>query len=166
MQLPGRKTDGGKYRKRKTKKESEKNGVEKQRGKTRPDVGTSNGNHFPENEDGSQSNIGGKVSYSLDSDVPQVEWQKMDFYEKNTETGPCTSTPTRSEPLKLMSFWDLVGSERTDNSTPGTMLQLEAPTEMISPHKNTEDVKGTTVIEVDLTAGSPSDSPEVSLVAG
>ena len=65
-----------------------------------------------------------------------------------------------------MSFWDLVESECNDKSTTGTLLELEAPTEMISPYKNIEDVKGTTVIEVDLTADSPIDSPEVSLVAG
>ena len=102
---------------------------------------------------------GANVSDSSDSDVPQVEWRKMDSYnKKNPETGQSMSTPTRREPLKLVPFWDLVGSQRNDNSTPGTMLELEAPTEMISPNKNTEDVKGlNTVIEVDLTADCPSD---------
>ena len=64
---------------------------------------------------------GANVSDSSDSDVPQVEWRKMDSYnKKNPETGQSMSTPTRREPLKLVPFWDLVGSQRNDNSTPGT----------------------------------------------
>ena len=86
--------------------------------------------------------------------------------KKNPETGPSTSTATQAEPPKLISFWDLAGSECTNRTTPGNMLELEAPTEMISAHADIEDAKGTTIIEVDLTADSPTYSQEVSIVAG
>ena len=95
---------------------------------------------------------GGKWNYTTRK-ILKPDHQRQHQHEQN-------------EPLKLMSFWYLVGSERNDKSTPGTMLELEAPSKMTSPHKNQEDVKRTTLIEVDLTADSPTDSPEVSLVAG
>ena len=98
-------------------------------------------------------------------DVPQVEWQKMEN-QKNPETGPSTSTPTRTEPPRFMSFWDLVGSECTEKTTPGNMLELEVSTEIISPHADIEGVKGRLFIEADLTADSPTDIHEISIVAG
>ena len=65
-----------------------------------------------------------------------------------------------------MSFWDLVGSERTDKITPENMLELEASTELTSPQGNIPNANDSKIIEVDLTADTLSESPEMSLVAG
>ena len=56
-------------------------------------------------------------------------------------------------------------SERTDNIRPENMLQLEASSEWESPQGNTESTNVSNIIEVDLTANSTSERPEVSLVA-
>ena len=61
----------------------------------------------------------------------QVELQKatpIKPKEKNHQT------LSREE---LMSYWDLVGSERTDRTRPENMLQLEASSEWESPHGDT-----------------------------
>ena len=67
---------------------------------------------------------------SSDSDIPQAEWRKV-TPNKRKDRGQSTSS--RAEPMKLMPFWDLAGSERTDKVTPENMLKLEASTEMTSP---------------------------------
>ena len=58
-----------------------------------------------------------------------------------------------------------MGSERTDNVRPENMLQLEASSEWESPQRNTTSTNVPNVIEVDLTADTTSESPEVSSVA-
>ena len=73
---------------------------------------------------------------SSDSDIAQVEWPKVDILNKRKDTGQPTSTSTRAESAKLMFFWDLVGSERTDRVTPQNMLELEATLDMTSPQRD------------------------------
>ena len=46
-----------------------------------------------------------------DENIPQVEWRKVYIENKKKETEQSTSLPIHSEPKKLMSFWDLIGSE-------------------------------------------------------
>ena len=46
----------------------------------------------------------GHKSDSLEAGIPQVERRKVDIINQRKETGQSTSTPTRSEPKKLMSF--------------------------------------------------------------
>ena len=46
------------------------------------------------------------------------------------------------------------------------MLDMEASTEMTSPQGNSTKVNDSKIIEVDLTADTPSESPEVGIVAG
>ena len=58
-----------------------------------------------------------------------------------------------------------MGSERTDQVTPEIMLELEASTEMTSPQGDIPTASDSKILEVDLTADTPSESPEVSLVA-
>ena len=58
-----------------------------------------------------------------------------------------------------------MGSERTDNIRPKNMLQLEASSEWGSPQENSTTTNVPNIVEVDLTADSTSESPEVSLVA-
>ena len=59
-----------------------------------------------------------------------------------------------------------MGSERKDRVRPENLLQLEASTEMTSPQGDTTNANVSKNIEVDLTADTTSESPEVSLVAG
>ena len=91
----------------------------------------------------------------------QVEKTKDRLMEKKLKK---TDKLSREEPQKLWSFWDLVGSERTDNIRPENMLQLEASSEWESPQGNSASTNVPNIIEVDLTADSTSESPEVSLV--
>ena len=67
--------------------------------------------------------------------------------------------------MKLMSFWELVGSERSNKITPANMLELEASTERTSPQEDSSMVNDSKIIEVELTADTPSESPEVSVIA-
>ena len=95
----------------------------------------------------------------------------MDIANQKRDSGQSTSTAThsgtpQSEPKRLISFWDLVGSERADKVIPGSLLELEASTDMSSPQKNMPERNDLKVIEVDLTADSPISSPEISLVGG
>ena len=99
---------------------------------------------------------------SSDSDVLQVKWRNVDILNKRKDTEQSTS---RAEPMKLMFFWDLVGSERTDKVTPEYMLEVEASMEMTSPQGNIPNANDSKTIEVVLTADTPSKSPEISLVA-
>ena len=90
---------------------------------------------------------------------------------RRRDSGQSTSTPThletkQAEPTRLISFWDLVGSERDDQVIPGSLLELEASTNMLSPEEVSSGGINRKVIEVDLTADSSVSSPEVSLVGG
>ena len=67
-------------------------------------------------------------SDSSDSEIPQIEWRAVDRYIKPTkETGTSSASPLVAM-TNLISFWDLMGSERKDN--PRSMLEIEAQTEM------------------------------------
>ena len=110
-------------------------------------------------------------SDSSEDDMPRVEWRKMDIVNQRRDSGQSTSLPTpsgtpQSEPKRLTSLWDLVGSERADKVVPGSLLVLEASTVMSSPQKNIPERNNVKVTEVDLTADSPISSPEISLVGG
>ena len=113
----------------------------------------------------------GHESDSSEDDIPPVEWRKMDIANQRRDSGQSTSTPTpsgtpQSEPKRLISFWGLVGSEWADKVIPGSLLELEASTDISSPQKNIPERNDLKVIEVDLTADSPISSPEISLVGG
>ena len=65
-------------------------------------------------------------SGSSESEVPQIEWRAVDRYFKpNRQSGTSSASPIAAN---LISFWDLMGAERTDN--PRSMLELEAQTEL------------------------------------
>ena len=86
----------------------------------------------------------GQDSDSSEDDTPQVEWRKMDIIKWRRDSGQSTSTPThletkQAEPQKLISFWDLVRSERADKVIPGSLLELEASTNMLSPQENSTE---------------------------
>ena len=94
----------------------------------------------------------------------------MDRYIKpNKERGTSSASPLVAM-TKLISFWDLMGAERKDN--PRSMLELEAETEMQSRTQQDQEVDNDSMkyrsptVEVDLTAESPSESPEGSLIGG
>ena len=108
----------------------------------------------------------GHESDSSEEDIPQVKRRKMEILNQRRESGQSTSTPTYSEPKKLISFWDLVGSERADKVTLRSLLELEASTEMSSPQPNIPERNDSKIIEVDLTADSSTSSSEISLVGG
>ena len=97
----------------------------------------------------------GHVSDRSEDDMPQVEWRKMDIVNQRRDLGQSTSLPThlgtpQSEPKWLISFWDLVGSERRDKVIPGSLLELEASTDMSSTQKNIPERNDVKVIEVNL----------------
>ena len=104
----------------------------------------------------------GHESDGSDWDMPQVKWKKVTPPRRKEKYH---QSLLREEPQKLWSFWDLVGSERTDNIRPENMLQLEASSEWESHQGNSSSTTVPNIIEVDLTADSTSESPEVSLVA-
>ena len=102
----------------------------------------------------------------------------------NDEAGTSTSADTKSKQIlpsltassatkendketqKLVSFWDLIGTERSDK--PKTMTELEAQTEMVSPStpKENEGSGSTPMVEVDLTAeSSREDDQEISVLS-
>ena len=106
-------------------------------------------------------------SDSSDPDIPQIEWRAVDRYIKpNRESGTLSASPLAAM-TKLISIWDLMGVERKDNSR--SMLELEAQTEMQSRVQHDQEIdrnsKGykSPIVELDLTAESLSDSPEVSV---
>ena len=75
-----------------------------------------------------------------------------------------TSTSTVSSAHKLVSFWDLIGADREDNSN--SMLDLEVKSELFSPN-STRQIEfeetareGPKITEVDFTAKSPEVSAE------
>ena len=67
-----------------------------------------------------------------------------------------------------MSFCDLMGAEKTDN--PKSLLELEARTTLEDRSRREQELETNVqrekppIIEVDLTAESPSESPEVSVI--
>ena len=92
----------------------------------------------------------------------------MDRYVKsNKDTGASSASPPVQ---KLVSFWDLMGAERKDN--PENMLKLKAQLVMQSRTLQEQEAndgsesKRSQIVEVDLTAESPSESPEVSVIGG
>ena len=108
-------------------------------------------------------------TYSSEDDRPQVEWRKMDIVNQRRDSGQSTSTPThsgtkQSESQKLISFWDLVGSERADTVLPGSLLAFEASTNISSPQENSTGRIYQKIIKVDLTADCCISSTEVILV--
>ena len=75
-------------------------------------------------------------SDSSDSEVPQIEWRAVDMYIKpNRQSGTSSVSPIAG---KLISFWDFMGAERTDN--PRSMLELEAQTEMKSRAQHDQEL--------------------------
>ena len=106
-------------------------------------------------------------SDSSKEDIPKVELRKKEMInQRRRDSGQSTSTPTNSEPKKLMSFWNLVRSERAEKIKPGSLLELEASTIMSSPQTNIPERNDSKIIERDFTADSPTSSPERSLIGG
>ena len=91
------------------------------------------------------------------------------YIKPNKETGTSYASPLVAM-TKLISFWDLMGAERKDN--PKSMLELEAETEMQSRTQQDQEDDNDSMkyrsptVEVDLTAESPSESPEASVIGG
>ena len=122
----------------------------------------------------------GNETDGSEDDMPQVEWRKMgnspkmDITQQRRVSGQATSIPTyfgntrQSESRELISFWDLVGSERADKVIPGSLLELEATTYMSSPQNDNHSPGGKDrkIKEVDLTCEIPTSSSEDSLVGG
>ena len=109
-------------------------------------------------------------SDNSDSDVPQIEWRtvKKSFRPKGYKEITSGNAAGNMEPT-LMSFWDLMGAEKSDN--PKSLLELEARTVLDDRNKRDQTLETNTqrenhppIIEVDLTAESPSESPEVSII--
>ena len=108
----------------------------------------------------------GHESDSSEEDIPQVEWRKIQIINQRRESGQSTSTPIHSEPKTLIYFCGLVGSECADKVTAGSLLELEASTDLSSPQTNIHERNDSKIIEVDLTADSPTASQEINLVGG
>ena len=109
------------------------------------------------------------VSDNSDLDVPQVEWRtvKKSFRPKGYKEITSGNAAGNVE-TTLMSFWDLMRAEKSDN--PKSLLELEARTVLDGRNKRDQTLETNTqrenppIIEVDLTAESPSESPEVSII--
>ena len=105
-------------------------------------------------------------SDNSDSDVPQVEWRKVKKSFKPKGYREITSGDTAE--TNLISFWDLMGAEKHDN--PKSLLELEARTVLDDRSRHEQDLEtnaqreNPSIKEVDLTAESPSESPEVSII--
>ena len=104
-----------------------------------------------------------------DSDIPQVEWRPVRKTIKPRGLKEIQSgNVTGSSGTTLMSFWDLLGAERPDN--PKSLIELEARTALVDCNRGDQSSQLNTrsefpqIIEVDLTAESPSESPEVSMI--
>ena len=101
-----------------------------------------------------------------DSKIRQFEWRAVNRYIKPKGQREISSASPVA--TKLSSFWDLMGAEKSDN--PKSMLELEARTVMESSGKREQDFDTNAqgdkppIVEVDLTAESPSESPEVSVI--
>ena len=105
-------------------------------------------------------------SDTSDSDLPQFEWrtEKRSIKPK----GHKEITSVNSAETNLISFWDLMGAEKSDN--PKSLLELEARTVLEDRSRREQDLETNVqrekpaILEVDLTAESPSESPEVSVI--
>ena len=105
-------------------------------------------------------------SDTSDSDIPQIEWRTVNRYIK--PKGQKEIASANSAATKLISFWDLMGAEKSDN--PKSLLELEARTVLEERGREIQDFETNVqrekppIVEVDLTAESPSESPEVSVI--
>ena len=104
-----------------------------------------------------------------ESDVPQVEWRTVRKPVKSKGCKEITSgNAAGNSETTLMSFWDLMGAEKPNN--PKSLLELEARTVLDDLNRSDQSLEFNTqrgnpqIIEVDLTAESPSESPEVSII--
>ena len=101
--------------------------------------------------------------------MPQVEWRtvKKSFKPKGYKEITSGNAAENAERL-LMSFLDLMGAEKSNN--PKSLLELEARTVLNDRSRREQELEANTqrenplIIEVDLTAESPSESPEVSII--
>ena len=103
-------------------------------------------------------------SDSEDSDaevLPKVEWHSMNrqIWTNIENNGQSTSTAETAQP-SIVSFWELMGSERSDYRR--SVIELESNSLMQSPkspRQNTsgEDRKTGQIIDVDLTVDSIDD---------
>ena len=129
-------------------------------------------------------------SDSSDSENPYAEWKTLGKHIRNQEetgasasavgfsntgasssavaikeSGTSSSVVAKKRIPNVVSF--LIGLERLDR--PGTMLELDAYSEMISPNAEencSDETDRVPIVEVDLTADSPEEnSQEVSLVS-
>ena len=105
-------------------------------------------------------------SETSDSEIPQIEWQTVNRYIKpKSQIKIPSASPVAT---KLFSFWDPMGAEKSDN--PKSMLELEARIVMEKNGKREQDFDTNSqgdkppIVEVDLTAENPSESPEVSMI--
>ena len=107
-----------------------------------------------------------KDSDTSDSDLPQVEWGSLKRSIK--PKGHKEITSANSAETNLISFWDLMGAEKSDN--PKSLLELEARTVLEDRSRREQDLETNVqrekppILELDLTAESPSESPEVSVI--
>ena len=105
-------------------------------------------------------------SDTSDSDLPQVEWRTVKRSIK--PKGRKEITPANSAETNLISFWDLTGAEKSEN--PKSLLELEARTVLEDRNRREQDLETNVqrekppILEVDLTAESPSESPEVCVI--
>ena len=103
--------------------------------------------------------------------IPQVEWHSMNrqIWTNPKNSGESTSTAETAQPT-IVSFWQLIGSERSDDPRP--VIELEANSLMHSPKSPRQNTSGDEtetgqIIEVDLTVDSIDDreyGSEVSVV--
>ena len=105
-------------------------------------------------------------SDTSDSDLPQVEWRTVKRSIKPKRRKEITSA--NSAETNLISFWDLMGAEKSSN--PKSLLELEARTVLEDRNRREQNLETNVqrekppIIEVDLTAESLSESPEVSVI--
>ena len=105
-------------------------------------------------------------SDTSDSDVPQVEWRTVKKSSK--PKGYKEITSGKLAETNRMSFWDLMGADKSDN--PKSLLKLEARKVLEDRSRREQELETKVqrekpiIIEVDLTAESPSESPEVSVI--
>ena len=105
-------------------------------------------------------------SDTSDSDVPQVEWRTVKKSIK--PKGYKEITSGKLADTNLMSFWDLMGAEKSDN--PKSLLELEARTVLEDRSRSEQELETNVqrekppILEVALRAESPSKSPEVSVI--
>ena len=105
-------------------------------------------------------------SDTSDSEIQQIEWRTVNRYIKPKGQRKISSASPVA--TKFISFWDPMDAEKSDN--PKNMLELEARTVMENNGKREQDFDTNSqgdkpsIVEVDLTAERPSESPEVSMI--